>query len=238
MEFSTKVWMFVGVLLAVILCAGLYMMYLTKHYINTFPDCDPEKPFCNIKVIPLALPDKFIQPLMEMSKVDGKRLDMPEKKQKAISLQRIQVKQPGVVDWYQSLAPVVSAQLGFPVHCTSLSQPNTLSLVVYEREGDYIDWHYDLNTYKGRFFTCLIPVSFEPTCGKYLYKNAQEKVEAIELERGQALVFEGDKVYHRSAKLCAGQRRILLSCTFVTNVEFNPFRLAYHRLKNFGSFWE
>ena len=31
--------------------------------------------------------------------------------------------------------------------------PTSCCILVYDREGDGIDWHYDVNYYFGRFFT-------------------------------------------------------------------------------------
>jgi hypothetical protein len=109
-----------------------------------------------------------------------------------------------------------------------------ICLVVYEKEGDYIDWHFDTNHYNGRFFTLLIPVSTESTCGNYVYKDHTEVEQILEVEKSQAIFFEGDKVFHRGKELCANQRRVILSLTFVTDYSMNVWNYCLHKVKELG----
>ena len=41
---------------------------------------------------------------------------------------------------------------------TPLHDQSSCSVLVYEKPGDHIGWHYDHNFYKGRHFTVLIPI--------------------------------------------------------------------------------
>ena len=109
-----------------------------------------------------------------------------------------------------------------------------MTLVVYNQEGDFIDWHFDTNHYSKRFFTLLIPVTLEKTCGNYQYKDEDEKDTDVELVKGQALLFEGDKVYHRGKMLCSGQNRVILSFTFVTSDTMNLWNYTMHKIKELG----
>lgn len=231
-------WLLVAVIVVILLVPAAYFFYESAIYRNYLKDGCDSPAFCYIKKISLAIPDDYIKPLLEIAKTEGKRINMPKKRQTAISLQRIQSRMPLLVEWYESLVPVISQELGVTVVTTPLTQPNSLCLVIYDRKGDFIDWHFDTNNYMGRYFTLLIPVTFEPTCGHYEYRDASGEVAAVDLNRGEALLFEGDRVYHRGAELCEGQYRVLLSCTFSTTHELNAGKLLFQRVKNLGIFGE
>ena len=216
-----------------------YFMYRTTYYHNYMTNC-PAVPnaFCYIQKIPLKIPEEYIAPLLLISQEEGKRVEIVKKRQKAISLNKLKERLPDIVEWYKSLPPYISEVVGTAVQITPIDQPNSLSLVVYEKEGDFIDWHFDTNHYNGRYFTLLIPVTFEPTCGNYQYKDAAEEVQTLSLEKGEALLFEGDRVFHRGKELCKNQRRVVLSCTFTTSQDVPPSEVFMNRVKNIGIFGE
>jgi len=234
---------FIGVsivLILAILCFGAYFVYRTTFYINYLKNCPKDQSesnnFCYIKVIDLPFPKEYVAPLLLISQEEGKRIEIVKKRQKAIPLNTIEKRFPEVVEWYKKLPAEISKVIGTQVLITPIQQPNSLSLVVYEKEGDYIDWHFDTNHYSGRFFTLLVPVSSEPTCGNYQYKDVDEQVNTIELNQGKAILFEGDKVFHRGKELCINQRRVVLSLTFTTSQDIPPYEAALNTVKNWGIF--
>ena len=233
---------FIGVLviLVVIIIFVVYFLYRTTFYVNYLKNCpsEPSKNFCYIKVFDLPLPKEFVAPLLLISKEEGKRIEIIKKRQKAVPLRKLNERFPEVVEWYKNLPPVISEVIGTQVQITPLDQPNSLSLVVYEKEGDFIDWHFDTNHYNGRYFTLLVPVTIEQTCGNYQYKNANGQVETLELEKGKAILFEGDKVFHRGKELCRDQRRVVLSLTFTTSQDIPHHELVINKVKNWGIFGE
>lgn len=240
-DISNKNILFYVFVLLIVLIVGfvVYFMYRTTYYINYLKNCpsDPET-FCYIKKIPLEMPAKFIAPLLLISSEEGKRVEIYKKKQKAISVKRIEARFPEVVEWYKGLPDYISQIIGTRVQILPIEQGNSLSLVVYEKEGDHIDWHFDTNHYNGRYFTLLIPVTFEPTCGNYQYKDRDEKEVTLELEKGEAILFEGDKIFHRGKELCKNQRRVVLSCTFSTSQDMPPQEVLINTVKNWGIFGE
>jgi hypothetical protein len=219
---------------------GFTFLYRSTYYNNYLKKCDnyPSNKFCHIKKIDLKLPDEYFKPLLDISYKYGNRIKMPQKSQKAISLKYLTEVFPPVVEWYKSLPSYISSIIGEKVVTTPLNQPISLCLIVYEEEGDFIDWHFDTNHYDGRFFTLLIPVTFEKTCGNYQYKNSKEQTETLDLEKGDALLFEGDKVFHRGKKLCKNQRRVILSATFTTSQKLPIIESMYQYIKTVGFFGE
>jgi len=219
---------------------SLTFLYRSTYYNNYLKKCDnyPSDKFCHIKKIDLKIPDEYIKPLLDVSYKYGTRIKIPQKSQKAISLKHLKTAFPPIVEWYKSLTPYISSIIGEKVMITPLSQVMSLCLIVYEEEGDFIDWHFDTNHYDGRYFTLLIPVTFEKTCGNYQYKNSNEETVTLSLEKGESLLFEGEKVFHKGKKLCKNQRRVILSATFTTSQNVAIVESIYQYIKTVGFFGE
>jgi hypothetical protein len=234
--------MLFSVIFLVILITYISYTFVTrttkyKNYLKKCKKVSKDK-FCHIQVIPLSIPSYLINDLLDLTETHGKRIEIPQKRQRCISLKHLQEYVPGIVDWYQILPNIVSQYIGEKVYITPLSQPNSLCLVVYDKAGDYIDWHFDTNHYNGRFFTLLLPVTFEDTCGNYQYRDPDEDTVTLKLKKGDALLFEGDKVFHRGKELCDNQFRVILSCTFTTSQEIPIEEWIFQNIKNVGIFGE
>jgi hypothetical protein len=213
--------------------------YRTTRYVNYLKDVDPsDDKFQYIKKIKLSIPDDYIDPLLNIATTQGIRIEIPQKRQKCISLKRLKELFPKIVDWYVSLPPLISKIIGSKVKITPLTESNSLCLVAYEKKGDYIDWHFDTNHYNGRYFTLLIPVTTKQTCGNYQYRNKDSKIQTVRFGKEDALLFEGDKVYHRAKELCANQFRVVLSCTFTTSQNIPMIEYLFQTIKNLGIFGE
>ena len=210
------------------------LLYRTLFYKNYLKICVDKDSFCGIQVINISLPDEYRSKLLKLSETNGIRIEIPKKHQKNISYNELKKEVPDIDDWYESLSSVLSPYIDETLKVVPKDIKTRICLVVYEKEGDYIDWHFDTNHYNGRFFTLLIPISTEATCGNYVYKDHNEKEEIIEVEKSQAIFFEGDKVYHRGKELCANQRRVILSLTFVTDDSMNVWNYCLHKVKELG----
>ena len=90
-----------------------------------------------------------------------------------------------------------------------------------EKENDWINWHYDYNYYNGRFFTVLIPITNNLTCTEFQFKNDDNEVKSVNLTNNNSICFEGNYLYHRASKLCKNEKRVMLSCQYVTNNEMS-----------------
>jgi len=224
----------------IILSITIIFVFRTTYYINYLNknNNDTIISFNSIRKINLSIPNEFINPLLNISKQYGNRIEIPRKRQKAISLNILKDNLPELITWYQSLPEIISKIIQDNIIITPLTQPNSLCLIVYEKEGDYIDWHFDTNHYNGRFFTLLLPVTFIPTCGNYQYIDENKTVQTVMLAKDEAVIFEGDKVFHRGKKLCKNQRRVVLSCTFSTSIEIPMLEKVFQKIKNIGIFGE
>jgi len=239
MSFKLKwsIW-YTPIIIIVVLALALTFdfLYRTLFYKNHLAACASNDSFCGIQIINLTIPPEFIDTMLELSVSEGTRIEIPKKHQKNISSTILEQNIPELEAWYESIPAVLYNYIDTKLVVVPSDIKTRMCLVVYEQEGDYIDWHFDTNHYDGRFFTLLVPITTEETCGSYQYKDETATVQTVELNKGQAIFFEGDKVFHRGKELCADQRRVILSMTFVTNTHMNYWNHIMHKVKELGVF--
>ncbi len=150
---------------------------------------------------------------------------------------------PEITALYHSgdMAAYVSRIAGVAVRPTPLQDQNSLSILIYERPGDHIGWHYDHNFYRGRHFTVLLPVV---NCGSAADGLSHAQLRAM-TGRAEAsfptppntlIVFEGAKVLHKATPLAAGERRVLISMTYCADARANLAQAVARRLKDTAFF--
>jgi hypothetical protein len=140
----------------------------------------------------------------------------------------------GVIDFYQNeLCHKISKLLNLKLFPTSLDYPTSCAILIYENENDWINWHYDYNYYDGRFFTILIPITNDLTCTKFQFKNDKNEIISMDLNNN-AICFEGNYLYHRASKLCKNQKRVMLSCQYVTDNSMSFVNQLRIKLKDFA----
>ncbi|MBA3936779.1 MAG: 2OG-Fe(II) oxygenase [Planctomycetes bacterium] len=130
---------------------------------------------------------------------------------------------------------------GAPVVRTPLHDQSSCSLLVYERPGDHIGWHRDLDFYAGRHFTMLLPLingGREPSAPSSAQLEVRDAggARAIPTPPGTLVVFEGAKVLHRVTPLGVGERRVVLSMTFTTDARCSSLQGALRRCKDVAFF--
>ena len=160
---------------------------------------------------------------------------VPNKDGITISTQNIGKVAPEVIQYYQNdLCQLLSTSLGLKLFPTDLTLPTSCAVLIYEREGDWINWHYDYNYYNGRFFTVLIPLTNDITCTEFQFMDDDKKIHSIQLINNNALCFEGNFLYHRATKLCKGQKRAILSVQYVTDNTMSTINQLRIKLKDFA----
>ena len=65
-------------------------------------------------------------------------------------------------------------------------------------------------------------------------KNDKNEIKSINLTNNNSICFEGNYLYHRATKLCKNQKRILLSCQFVTNNNMSFINKLRMKLKDYA----
>jgi hypothetical protein len=159
----------------------------------------------------------------------------PNKKGITISTTHIVKYAPKLINFYENyLCKFVSNKLNLNLFPTDLNLPTSCAILIYENEGDWINWHYDYNYYDGRFFTLLIPITNNLTCTEFQFKNDDNVVKSVNLINNNSICFEGNYLYHRATKLCKNEKRIILSCQYVTNNNMNFLNKMRIKFKDFA----
>jgi hypothetical protein len=159
---------------------------------------------------------------------------LPNRKGITIPTQNIINFSPDLISYYKNgLCKKVSQLTGFKLYPTSLDFPTSCAIIIYEKEGDWINWHYDYNYYNGRFFTVLVPITNVLTCTKFQFKDKNNNIVEKDLTNN-AICFEGNYVYHRASKLCKNQKRIMLSCQYVTDNSMSFVNQMRIKLKDYA----
>ena len=141
---------------------------------------------------------------------------------------------PKLIDLYNNdLRKFISSLTKLNVESTELKYPTSCSIIIYDKENDWINWHYDYNYYEGRFFTVLIPITNELTCSKFQFKDPENNIISLDLNK-KGICFEGNYVYHRGSKLCSNQKRIILSCQYVTSNKMSEINKMRIKLKDYA----
>jgi hypothetical protein len=160
---------------------------------------------------------------------------LPNKSGTTISTNNINIYSPSLIKYYQNeLCNLVSKQLNLKLYPTSLSLPTTCAILIYDKEGDWINWHYDHNYYNGRFFTVLIPITNNTTCTQFQFMKDNGEIKNINISNNNSVCFEGNFLYHRATKLCKDQKRIILSCQYVTDNSMSFLNKIRIKLKDFA----
>lgn len=150
---------------------------------------------------------------------------------------------PEMVSCYHSpdLIAYLSRLVGVPVQPTPIWDQSSLSLLVYDKPGDHIGWHYDHNFYRGRHFTVLLAIDNEGTApGGLSHAVLKGRVGGQEIEIGTTpntiVVFEGALLHHKVTPLLQGERRLVLSMTYCTDPRSRWWQAASRRFKDTAFF--
>ena len=183
-----------GLIIFIILTIAIYgynsgSCKLEKEYI-----CD--KSFCLFKEFKIYLENKIgleINSLISNKDIQ-KRVEittypetifncaLPNKKGITISTNNIIKYAPQLINYYENeLCKKVSQEINLKLYPTDLKFPTSCALLIYENEGDWINWHYDYNYYNGRFFTVLIPITNNITCTEFQFKDSNNDIKSINL---------------------------------------------------------
>lgn len=203
---------FVAVVGYMYMTGGVYMP--SRHALCFWETGRDDDGFCDIKVLDIDVPATVRRDCLlavDDSKL-GVTVSIPFwRSGRTITTTELP---PSVLDFYEALQDNISSVVGRTVHTTPLSKPTSAAILVYNREGDFINWHYDVNYYNGRFFTLLLPLTYNETCTTFMFMNKERSEEALPLPEGKAILFEGERVFHMASKMCAGQNRAILSMQF------------------------
>jgi 2OG-Fe(II) oxygenase superfamily len=127
------------------------------------------------------------------------------------------------------------------VRPTPIHDQSSLSVLVYNKPGDHIGWHYDHNFYRGRHFTVLLAIHNAGRAAQGLSHAVLEarlpgREIAIVTAANTLVVFEGARVRHKVTPIRDGERRLVLSMTFCTDPSSAWWQGWTRRLKDTAFF--
>ena len=124
---------------------------------------------------------------------------------------------------------------------TPIRDNSSLSVLLYDRPGDHIGWHYDHNFYRGRHFTALIGIENANHDGsalsgaKLIVRRGRQDVE-IPTPPNTLILFEGAKTLHKVTPIYERERRAMLSMTYCTDPRNSPLQEAARKVKDTAFF--
>lgn len=121
-----------------------------------------------------------------------------------------------------------------------LSEGNELacSLLVYEKPGDRIGYHYDRNHYQGKTFTVLYTVvndgssSLVPSSNRTCIWTDRER--CLATQPNSLFIMNGSEVLHSAKPLGDMERRVVLSMVYTTDPSQTLLQAARQRVKNWS----
>lgn len=117
----------------------------------------------------------------------------------------------------------ISKIIGRNLSLNPFNDKEKLFLKVYYDEKDGMDWHYDKNFSNKSRYTIVIPL-IEDDCNtsnlEYINIKSGEIEKAL-VQEGKAILYEGDKIYHRVTPQTKGCLRISLITVLYDSDEQN-----------------
>lgn len=198
----------------------------------------------------ISYPDCLSPDTFEHVRDNARRLEKIErsyipthKKGGTVAYDTILQHAPEVARFYQSaqLQELVSGTVDLDVRPTPTHDQSSLSLLIYDKPGDHIDWHYDHNFYKGRHFTVLLTLintgrGVDGLSHARLLVRDDDQERAIVTRPNTIVIFEGAKVLHKVTPIVAGERRVVLSMTFCADAAATWGQAAARRIKDTAFF--
>ena len=163
-----------NIVLSIVICIVVLVFYfISRGAVNyeRITECKdvPIDAFCGLKIINLLVPDSLKNKILEeVYSGLGKRVVLPKwKAGRTIDTTNVKQNIPDLIEWYTQLEDPISTIVGERVYVTSDTLPTTCAVLIYEEDGDFINWHYDVNYFNGRFFTLLITFTITDSCTRY-----------------------------------------------------------------------
>jgi hypothetical protein len=198
----------------------------------------------------VTLPDVLPAQTFAALKAEAERLATPErsfvpthKKGGTVAYETLIASAPAIVTLYHGKAfqDFISRLVGEAVQPTPINDQSSLSLLVYDKPGDHIGWHYDYNFYRGRHFTVLLMITNAGHAadglshGQTIARIAGEDV-AVRAAPNTLTVFEGARVRHKATPVEAGEQRLVLSMTYCTDPRALWWQGVSRRIKDTAYF--
>src|SRR3984957_16563894 len=193
-----------------------------------------------------VVPDFLPAPSFAALAAEAERLVSPErsfvpahKQGGTVAYETLIAAAPAIVASYHSagLRDMVSRLVGAPVRPTPIHDQSSLSLLVYNKPGDHIGWHFDHNFYRGRHFTLLLALANTgQAAGGLSHATLRARLGGREVEISTSpntlVIFEGALVQHDVTPIHEGERRVMLRMTYCNDPRAPWWQAAARRVKD------
>jgi hypothetical protein len=198
----------------------------------------------------MTVPDVLPAPAFAALKAEAERMAMPErsfvpahKKGGTVAYETLIASAPAIVALYHSRAfqAFISRLVGVAIRPTPINDQSSLSVLVYDKPGDHIGWHYDHNFYRGRHFTVLIMLTNAGhAAGGLSHGETRARIGgqevAVRAAPNTLTVFEGARVFHKATPVEADEQRLVLSMTYCTDPRSLWWQGVSRRIKDTAYF--
>jgi hypothetical protein len=197
-----------------------------------------------------TVPDALPAPAFAAIEAEARQLAAPErsfvpahKKGGTVAYETLIASAPAITALYHSRAfqDFISRLVGAAVRPTPINDQSSLSVLVYDKPGDHIGWHYDHNFYRGRHFTVLIMMANAGHAadglshGETRARIGGEEI-AVRARPNTLTAFEGACVRHKATPVEAGELRLVLSMTYCTDPRARWWQAVSRRVKDTAYF--
>jgi hypothetical protein len=202
----------------------------------------------------VTVPDLLPVPAFAALKAEAQRLAAPErsfvpthKKGGTVAYETLIASAPAIVALYHSrgFQDLISRLVDVAVQPTPINDQSSLSVLVYDKPGDHIGWHYDYNFYRGRHFTVLLMLTNEGRAADGLsHGETRARIGghdacreiAVRAAPNTLTVFEGARVLHKATPVVADELRLVLSMTYCTDPRAWWWQSVSRRVKDTAYF--
>ena len=157
----------------------------------------------------------------EAVRSDVHRVRLPGyKKSGSVDAFTLAERAPGITALYRSpaLLDLLRRLTGRTLVCCPARDPHAQALYFYTEPGDHVGAHRDVSHYRGRRYTVLVGIIERSTSVLVCRVAGRDAGEIrIATDPGTMVVFDGDTLWHRVTPLGAGEERVTLSLTYVTD---------------------
>lgn len=222
--------------MTIILVMFVVYRYVTGHiYVNYLAHCSRTPGFCGIAQfsfkVPIVVKDAVMRLTADSSK--AARIRIPGSRHlNMIPANDILRSEVEIMLWYEKFAAHVAPIVGeSSLFQTNPDYPNSCSILIFDTDDDFINWHFDTNPYAGKMYTVLVPIGDNITCAQFSYYNSLGNVQHVPLTENSCVVFDGSKVFNMVSELCYGQHLVVLSLQYVTSPETHAVARWVHNVK-------
>ena len=128
----------------------------------------------------------------------------------------------------KELLSKIKKETGIKANFIPITDPNIVSILVYDKPTDGIKWHYDGNYFYGNRWTCILTIVNKKnnknetgySSAKLVYKK-QGKVYKIASPENSLIIFNGSHVLHKVEPIKNNETRIVISLVLCDVCKYN-----------------